>query len=88
MARPHVTNYEGTLIRADMIVDSRIAIHQNMKNTKIYQIDNGSNKEINFGTIDNWKLLSENTAKIINEIDKTKYDKILTICNDTPFCCL
>lgn len=62
--------------------------HKNMPNTKIYQIDNGSNKKVNFGTTDNWKVLCENTAKIINKIDKTKYDKVLTICNDTPFCCL
>jgi len=62
--------------------------HKNLKNTTIYQVPNGSNKEINFGTIDNWRLLSENTAKLINDIDKTKYDKVLTICNDTPFFCL
>ena len=62
--------------------------HEKSKNTTIYQIDNGSNKKINFGTIKNWEKLCKNTAKIINKIDKTKYDKILTICNDTPFCCL
>lgn len=62
--------------------------HKSIKNCHIYQIDNGSNGEINFGTIENWQLLCHNTAKIINNIDKTKYDKVLTICNDTPFCCL
>lgn len=62
--------------------------HKNMKNTHIYQIDNGSNKSINFGTIDNWKKLCKNTSKIINKIDMTKYDKVLTLCNDTTYCCL
>ena len=62
--------------------------HLNIKNTKIYQVDNGSNKKINFGTVENWKTLCKNTANIINNIDMTKYDKVITICNDTPFCCL
>ena len=62
--------------------------HKKLHNTMIYQIDNGSNKKVNFGTVDNWKLLCKNTASIINKIDKRKYDKVLTICNDTPFCCL
>lgn len=62
--------------------------HNNMKNVTIYQISNGSNKTVNFGTVKNWKLLCENTAKVINDMDFSSYDKVLTICNDTPFCCL
>ena len=62
--------------------------HKKMKNTSIYQISNGSDGKINYGTIDNWKQLCENTSKIINSFDKDKYDKILTIYNDTPFACL
>ena len=62
--------------------------HKNMPNTKIYQIDNGSNKKVNYGNINNWKLLCINTAKVINNIDMTIYDKVITIYNDTPFCSL
>lgn len=57
----------------------------NIKNTKIYMINNGSNGKINFGTISEWKLLCKNTAKIINDIDYSLYDKVITIYNDTPF---
>ncbi|MBP3505307.1 MAG: DUF4329 domain-containing protein, partial [Lachnospiraceae bacterium] len=31
-------NFEGTLIRSDMIVDSRIAIHQHMQNTLLWNL--------------------------------------------------
>jgi len=31
-------NYGGTLIRSDMIVDSRIEIHQKMKNTLLWNL--------------------------------------------------
>ena len=62
--------------------------HSKLKNTHIFQVSNGSNKKINYGTINNWKELCKNTSNIINSIDKSHYDKVLTICNDTPFCCL
>ena len=62
--------------------------HKGMPNTKIYQIDNGSNKKVNYGKINNWELLCINTAKVINNIDMTIYDKVITIYNDTPFCSL
>lgn len=51
----------------------------------IIKINNGSKGIINFGTIDNWNLLSKNTADFINNIDKSVYDKVITIYNDTPF---
>lgn len=62
--------------------------HKNMVNTNIYEISNGSNKKVNYGDINNWKLLCINTSKIINSIDMSKYDKVITIYNDTPFCSL
>lgn len=54
----------------------------------INMIPNGSNKKANYGTPENWETLTKNTADIINSIDITKYDKVITIYNDTPFACL
>ena len=69
--------------------DSSIKEKHSLKSRiKIYEIDNGSNGYVNYGTIDNWKKLCQNTAKIINEIDYSKYDQVLSIYNDTPFACL
>ena len=62
--------------------------HKNMPNTNIYEIANGSNKMANYGNINNWTQLCINTAKVINSIDMSQYDKVITIYNDTPFCCL
>ncbi len=62
--------------------------HTKNCNTKIYRISNGSNGTINYGTISNWKELCKNTANIINNLDLSEYDKIITIYNDTPFACL
>lgn len=59
--------------------------HQSLENVNLYEIENGSNGNINYGTIDNWSKLCKNTAKIINEIDINCYDQIITIANDTPF---
>lgn len=60
-------------------------IHKNMKNVKIIQISNGSNGKVNYGTPNDWKRLSRNTAEYINNLDFSKYDLVLTITNDTPF---
>lgn len=57
-------------------------IHENLK---IFQIPNGTGGELAYGTPDNWKILSYNTASIINELDMDKYDVIITIANDTPY---
>ena len=55
---------------------------------KIYQISNGTNGKVNYGTPDDWKKLVSNTAKVINSLDLNCYDKVFTIYNDTPFACL
>jgi len=62
--------------------------HLNLKNTKIYKVSNNSNGKINYGTIDNWKVLCKNTANVINSLRLDDYDKVLTLYNDTPFACL
>ena len=59
--------------------------HINMKNVNIVQISNGSDGKVNYGTPNDWKTLSQNTANYINNIDFSKYDIVLTISNDTPF---
>lgn len=63
-------------------------LHEKHRNLNIKEVSNGSFGSINYGSIKEWKLLSLNTAFIINSIDKTKYDKVLTIYNDTPYACL
>lgn len=60
--------------------------HLSLPNTKIFKVSNGSNGETNFGTIKNWKILSANTAQLINNIDTSKYDKVITLAHDTPYC--
>lgn len=60
--------------------------HANLPNVHIYKVSNGSNGETSFGTIENWKILSKNTASLINNIDFCKYDKIITLVHDTPYC--
>lgn len=55
------------------------------ENVSIYQVNNGSDGKINYGTIDNWDLLCKNTASFINDFDLSKFDLVLTIANDTPF---
>lgn len=62
--------------------------HSKINNSEIIQISNGSNGKVNYGTIDDWKNLCENTKKYIDSIDFNDYDLVLTICNDTPFACL
>lgn len=62
--------------------------HNSMDNVKIYQVSNGSDGKINYGTPNNWEKLCKNTASIINNMDQSKYDGIITIYNDTPFACL
>ena len=51
----------------------------------IYTISNGSSGSINYGGIDCWKELSRNTANVINNLDISEYDLVITICNDTPY---
>lgn len=60
--------------------------HKSIPNVKLFKVSNGSNGETSFGTIDNWKKLSSNTAILINNIDTNKYDKIITLIHDTPYC--
>lgn len=60
--------------------------HKNLPNTELFKLSNGSNGETSFGTIDNWRLLSKNTAKIINSLDIDNYDKVITLIHDTPYC--
>lgn len=62
--------------------------HKNLPNTKVIKVSNGSGGATSFGTIENWKILSQNTAKEINKIDSNKYDKVITIAHDTPYCSL
>jgi hypothetical protein len=59
--------------------------HKKLKNTSIYICKNGTNGETSFGNIDNWKLASLNVSKIINKINFSNYDFVITIANDTPF---
>lgn len=60
--------------------------HLSLSNTKIYKVSNGSNGDTNFGTINNWRELSKNTARLINNLDISEYDKIITLIHDTPYC--
>lgn len=60
-------------------------LHKNMEKTNIFQISNGSNGKVNYGTPDNWRILSTNTSKLINSLDLSEYDLVLTIANDTPY---
>lgn len=66
---------------------SKKIFEKNMKveKGKIIEVSNGSDGEINFGGVENWHTLSQNTANLINAIDFSKYDKVLTIFNDAPF---
>lgn len=60
-------------------------LHENMKNVSIFELPNGTNGELAYGTPTNWRILSQNVANEINKIDISGYDKILTIANDTPY---
>ena len=61
-------------------------IHISMEKTKIFMISNGTNGKANYGTVKEWKELSQNTAQSINSlIDESDYDFIITIANDTPY---
>lgn len=62
--------------------------HASLPHTKLYILSNGTNGETSFGNIDNWTLASKNTAKVINDIDFTKYDYVINLCNDTPYALL
>lgn len=55
------------------------------KNLKIFQVPNGTCGELAYGTPNNWKILSYNTASIINKINIDEYDIAITIANDTPY---
>lgn len=56
-----------------------------IKNTNIIFVANGNDGENGYGTHENWQILSSNTAQLINNMDFSGYDKIITIANDTPF---
>ena len=62
--------------------------HNSLNNSSLYILPNGTNGETSFGNINNWEIASKNVAKIINEIDFTKYDYVINLCNDTPFALL
>lgn len=59
--------------------------HSKMDKVKIFQVSNGTNGTLGYGTPNNWKILSDNVSKIINKIDFNLYDVVLTIANDTPY---
>lgn len=59
--------------------------HSKMEKVKIFQVSNGTNGTLGYGTPDNWKTLSKNVSKIINKVDFNLYDIVLTIANDTPY---
>lgn len=59
--------------------------HSKMEKVKIFQVSNGTNGSLGYGTPDNWKILSKNVSKIINKVDFNLYDIVLTIANDTPY---
>lgn len=59
--------------------------NENLKNTTIYQLDNGSGGKKFFGSIDNWKIVSDETSKIINSFNLDEFDSVITLANDTPF---
>ena len=75
-------SYDYTLGYNKKLEDS----HKNILNTTIYKVSNGSNGETSFGTIENWKILSSNTADIINNIDCSEYDEVISLLHDTPYC--
>ncbi len=60
-------------------------MHREMKNVSIIELPNGTNGELAYGTPTNWKILSQNVANEINQINMNEYDKVLTIANDTPY---
>ena len=60
--------------------------HKSLPNINLFKVSNGSGGETNFGTIDNWKTLSKNTAYLINNINIDDYDKVITLIHDTPYC--
>lgn len=60
--------------------------HTVMEKTKIFMISNGTDGKVNYGTIKEWRTLSQNTAQLINSLCKEEdYDFIVTIANDTPY---
>lgn len=61
-------------------------VHSIIERTKIFMISNGTDGKVNYGTIKEWRLLSQNTAHLINSlIADENYDFIITIANDTPY---
>lgn len=91
LLKESVFDYTINLITPEYHTDSFAYSKENtkknsaIKNANIIQISNGSNAEINFGSYQNWYTLSQNTANFINSIDKSCFDKVLTIYNDVPF---
>lgn len=59
--------------------------NEQIENTNIFQLSNGSNGKFFFGELKNWEKLCKNTARIINNVDFDNYDFVITLLNDTPF---
>ena len=56
-----------------------------LDNVTIYELPNGSNRELFFGFLENWQAISKNITEVINSIDFSEYDYVLTLAHDTPF---
>jgi glycosyltransferase involved in cell wall biosynthesis len=59
--------------------------HCNLADINIIPVSNGSGAMTGYGTPENWKKLSLNTAAEINSFDMKDYDLTITLANDTPF---
>lgn len=59
--------------------------NENLKNTTIYQLDNGSGGKKFFGNMDNWEMVSDEASKIIDNFNLDEFDSVITLANDTPF---
>lgn len=59
--------------------------HNNDEHINIFQISNGSNGTKFFGKKENWVIICNECAKIINKIKFNEYDYVITLANDTPF---
>lgn len=84
-------DYELNLITPKYNTDSfgysreTLLKNKSIKKAHVIILENGSYGKTAYGIPDNWKLLCNNAAEFINNIDTKKYDNIITIANDTPF---
>ena len=58
--------------------------NENLNNVAINIVSNGTNGKKFFGNKENWEIVSNNIADIINSFSTKEYDYIITIANDTP----